>query len=57
MNGGGNVAAIFFQTAVIQIFQHTQFIAAGQVQLEGLGQVGNLALLLGQGDGQAQKVA
>ena len=57
MDGDGNVFAVLVQATVIQVFQQAELIAGSQVQLKGLGQVGNLALFFRQGDGQAQEVA
>ena len=46
MNRCRDRLTIFVQAAVVQELKHTQFVAAGGMELQGLGQIGNLALFL-----------
>lgn len=56
VDGQGQKFAVLVQSAVVEEFQYAELVAAGQVQLQCLGQIGDLALFFRQGHGQAQKV-
>ncbi len=56
MNGRGNLAPVFVHTAIVYVFQQAKLVSGRQVQLQCLGQIGNLPLFFRQRDGQPEKM-
>ena len=57
MNGRGNLAPVFVHTAIVYVFQQAKLVSGRQVQLQCLGQIGNLPLFFRQRDGEPEEVA